>query len=126
MITLFSLFIASSYTNFSSFKQKIMHFDEFFFGKYLIKDSHPELVNIVELITVLFHDLTAVKQNFTLGKSFITDIIELSIENKKIVKDHMHSNRLTRISIQISKYIFSSFKEAMNIILRRRRRRGEK
>ena len=126
MITLFSLFIASSYTNFSSFKQKNMHFDEFFFGKYLIKDSHPELVNIVELITVLFHDLTAVKQNFTLGKSFITDIIELSIENKKIVKDHMHSNRLTRISIQISKYIFSSFKEAMNIILRRRRRRGEK
>lgn len=103
-----------------------MHFDEFFFGKCLIKDSHPELVNIVELIAVLFHDLAAVKRNFSWGKSFVTDnIIELSIENKKIVKDHMHSNRLTGISIQIPKDIFSSFKEATKIIFRRSRR-GEK
>ena len=76
------------------------------------KDSRPELVSLIELIIVLFHGQAAVEQNFNLGKSFVTDnITELSIKNK-IIKDQMHSNNLTPVSIQLSNDLFSSLRAA--------------
>ena len=54
MITQFSSFLESNKTNFAFFKRKNMQLDEFLFGKCLVKDSHHELANLIELIAVLF------------------------------------------------------------------------
>ena len=65
------------------------------------------------MILVLFHVQAAVERNFSLGKSFVVhNITELSIINKKIIKDHMHSNKFTPISIHVSKDMIASFKAA--------------
>lgn len=71
MIKQFSLFLESSKTNFASLNRNNMkQYDEFILGKCLVKDSYPELANLIELIIVLFHGEAAVGTKLKHGKIF--------------------------------------------------------
>ena len=53
---------------------------------------------------MLSHGQSAVERSFSLGKSFVVEnILEESIRNKKIMKDHMLANNITPSTIQITK-----------------------
>ena len=57
------------------------------------------------------HGQSAVERSFSLGKSFIVEnILEESIKNKKLIKDHMWANNITPSTINITKKIQTDYK----------------
>ena len=60
---------------------------------------------------MLSHGQSTLERSFSLGKSFIVEnILEESIKNKKLIKDHMLANNITPSTIQITKKMQADYK----------------
>ena len=98
---------------FKSFKRNATPLDEFFFSTCAVRENYKELASVIEIILVLSHGQSAVERNFSLDKSIIVDnISETSITNKKVIKDHMLSNKLSPATIHITKDMHTAYKSA--------------
>ena len=95
---------------FKSFERSKECLDEFFLSTFEVPKNYEEL-SVIKIILGLSHGQSAVKGSFSLEKSFILEnIVEESIRNKKLIKDHMLANNITPSPIQIIKKMQADYK----------------
>ena len=113
VVAQYKSFLEENAEKFKSFKRNETRLDEFFFTVCGVNKSHPELASVIEVVLTLSHGQAAVERNFSLGKSIVVDnISERTIKMKKVLKDHMYSNKLNPRSIVINKSMYASYKQS--------------
>ena len=97
---------------FEKYKREDCSLDDFFFGVcQMDEDKYCELVKVMKIVFTLSHGQSAVERSFSLGKTFVVDnISETSLIYKKLIKDHLISNKLTADNIHISRELIQDFK----------------
>ena len=62
--------------------------------------------SIIEIILTLSLGQAAVERNFSMGKSFVIEnISKASIINKKLIKDHMLTTKMTAATTHVTQQI---------------------
>ena len=101
----------------------------FFFSTFEVHKNYEELSSVIKILLVLSHGQSAVEHSFSSGKSLIVEnILEESIRNKKMIKDHMLANNITLSTIQITNKIQTDYKCARTkyeICLERKKKEEE-
>ena len=90
---------------FRCFDSSTKDLDKFYFNDIDLQ-SFKELSFLVKLILSLRHDQASVERSFSVNNAVINVTMSGdSIVAKKIIKDHMISNKLTFKSVQITNFI---------------------
>ena len=97
---------------FQKYKREDCSLDDFFFSVcQMDEEKYSELMKVMKIVFTLSHGQSAVERSFSLGKSFVVDnISETSLIYKKLIKDHLISNKVSADNIHISRELVQDFK----------------
>ena len=97
---------------FQKYKREDCSVDDFFFFRYVKwTQRNIELMKVMKIVFILSHGQSAVERSFSFGKPFVVDnISETSLIYKKLIKDHLISNKVSADNIHISRELVQDFK----------------
>ena len=113
-LDLFHKEVESCSDKFTKYDRHEEPLDSFYFTLFpRLHSRYPELSYLLKLILVLSHGQASVERGFSLRNSTLKDnISDLSTYSKRVIIDHMLSNKIKASTMEISTLMMVSYKSA--------------
>ena len=109
--------VTAEFEKFESFDKFQQRVDEFL-GTFLLQKTYCNVYDILKLVCTLSHGQYCIERGFSINKEhLIENLQEESLMALRTVNDHMLSNNLTPVDIQITKGMMDNVKSSRNLYM---------